>query len=209
MIVYPGIITLCSGRTTRRLAAGRMRPCRPLNGPARGGGGGRAGQALSGGALLVRAYVLFHGWRLGPLQGWERRPRPSPCSLPSEQAPSSPSCHLRKWWGRGEPGRSHRFTGDRPCRPAHRPSVPCAGSFLCRGSTRIGKGPQQPRTGCRGSGEGAIRAGSQGERQGGSVDRGMCRYVSYYRERGKGDSSLFGAQMHLRYSRCSSPRWRK
>jgi hypothetical protein len=37
----------------------------------------------------------------------------------------------------------------------------------------------------------------------------MYRYVSYYRKRGKGDSCLFGAQMHLRYSRCSSPRWRK
>ncbi len=36
----------------------------------------------------------------------------------------------------------------------------------------------------------------------------MYRYVSYYRKRGKGDSCLFGAQMHLRYSRCSSPRWR-
>ena len=37
----------------------------------------------------------------------------------------------------------------------------------------------------------------------------MYRYVFYYRKRGKGDSCLFGAQMHLRYSRCSSPRWRK
>ena len=35
----------------------------------------------------------------GPRRQAERRPHPNPRSLPSEQAPSSPSCHLRKRWG--------------------------------------------------------------------------------------------------------------
>ncbi len=61
-----------------------------------------------------------------------------------------------------------------------------------------------------GPGEGAQAEPAAGvDAPGGSVGGGMYRYVSYYRKHGKGDSRLFGAQMHLRYSRCSSPRWRK